>query len=177
MDLQKISQAQTAIEDAQNELYDLKELCIDGKTKDENLVLKYSRMIEKLHDSLRTVLRQKTIDEKERSDNKQLNMNLLIIKIAECSDLTIEELNKYKGRKREYVLARQLHMALLTKVFNITKDISASIYGLNRTTCFHSIETIKNLYDTDSNFRIVFGPVFEICKKHDEKKFYKYLKT
>lgn len=96
--------------------------------------------------------------------------NEIINLICKCSDVTKEELlNKehFKNRKRELVTARQLHMSFVKLSLRKSQKASGAIYGKDHATVIHSIKTIKNLVETDKNYRIQFSELFEKMIEYD----------
>lgn len=173
MDLQILSAAQSALQKMQNCIYDLKETIGEDSCNDKKLTLQYLDAIFTLNAELRKALNIK--NEISRAE-KELRMTQLLVKVVDCCGISSEDLIRYKGRKREYVLAKQVHMAFLHKIFNIRDSLCSSIYGRDRTTCLHACKIIKDLNETNAGFRKQYGDVIDFCMSHDSEKTNDFLK-
>lgn len=67
-----------------------------------------------------------------------------------------------KRNKREYVIIRQVSMTILhlKHKLQLTK-LAAYFGGKNHATCIHSMKTVRNLLQTDFDFRRDYGYLFE----------------
>jgi chromosomal replication initiation ATPase DnaA len=173
MDLQILSKAQGALEEMQDVLYDLKEAILNGKYNSDKLTLDYLEAIHNLNKELRNAPRYNEIVSRAE---KELNMGKLASSVYEASGLSEKELKAYKGRKRDYVAAKQIHMAMLHKVFGLSDSLAASVYGMDRTTALHGCITVRNLYQTDREYRRKYRPVFDCCFAIDYDRTDKFLK-
>jgi len=90
--------------------------------------------------------------------------------ICKCSDVSKENLldeQNFKSRKRELVIARQLHMAFVHLSLKKSQKLSGGMYGKNHEVVIHAIKTIKNLVETDKNYRTQFSELFEKMIEYD----------
>ncbi len=97
-------------------------------------------------------------------DNKGISVENIAKLVAEHYEIPVETLSS-KTRKRQVVIARQLSMYLAK---NYTEDslksIGANFGGKDHSTVIYSINTVRDLIDTDAIFKDV---VSELEKKLD----------
>ena len=74
--------------------------------------------------------------------------------------------NYPKLRKREYVITRQLHMMVRNLVFRESLAKSGEMYGKSHCSVLYAIKTIKNLRDTDCNFRLATNRLMFMIETH-----------
>ncbi len=160
MDLQILSKAQEALEAFQEVVYDLKDKVLKGTYESKILVSEYMTESQKLGSSLRSAVRS---SEDISKTERRINMNELSRKVSECAEISETDLLSFKGKKREYAVARQVHMAMLHKGFKVNQQVCGDIYELNHATALHSCKIIKNLYETDKLFRQQYGSVITFC--------------
>ncbi len=172
MDLTILSLAQSALEDMQNVLYNLKETVMDKDFDSDKLTLDYLEATHRLNKELRDAPK---INEVVSRAEKELNMNKLAKSVHDASGLSDKELKEHKGRKRDYVNAKQIHMAMVHKIFGLSDSLAASIYDVDRTTVLHGTTTVRNLYQTNSEYRRQYKPVFDCCFSIDYDKTFEYL--
>jgi chromosomal replication initiator protein len=88
-----------------------------------------------------------------KSSGKEITIDTIQKMVCEFFDVSYDKLLQ-KTRKREIVQARQITM-YLAKAFtkNSLKTIGEHFGGRDHTTVIHSCQTVKDLMDTDSNFR------------------------
>jgi chromosomal replication initiator protein len=111
----------------------------------------------------------KSIKKDDKKEEKKPTVEKLIAKICIVSKISKEELDSKKEyRKREYVVARQMHMAALHKVFKYSAASAGSTYGKDHATVLYAAKTIHNLYQTDSLFRETWKPIFKLCSRKDK---------
>lgn len=174
MDLTILALAQKASEDMQNVLYNLKEAVMDGDYNSDKLDLDYMEATHRLNKDLKNALK---INETVSRAEKELNMNKLAKSVHDASGLSEKELKEYKGRKRDYVGAKQIHMAMAHRIFGLSDSLAASIYDVDRTTVLHGATTVRNLYQTNGDYRRQYKPVFDCCFSIDYDKTFEYLNS
>lgn len=154
-------EVETAMELMHTELYDIKEYIINGGDDENKLVIKYINAVVKLNNDLREAPSlNDAISEKE----KEVSMTKLESLIYDISGYSKNELLKYTGRKREFVMPKQVHMTLLHVMYDYTLAKAGSIYSKDHATALHSCKTVRNLYLTNRSFFDKYKPVFEHCK-------------
>jgi len=160
--LQIISDVQSKIEELEISIYDIKEMLLNDKPVDEIVINKSVLNTRELLQFVLLLRNNKTNEEKVKNT---LNNLVHII----CTETKIDEqelLANKKNRKREYVIARQIHMSILNLVFNFTLAQSGAVCGKKaHATVLHGIETINNLLDTSQEFRTRYGNIFSILYK------------
>ena len=70
--------------------------------------------------------------------------------------------NNTKFRRREYVVARQLHMMVRHIVFKMSQAKSGTVYGKDHASVLHGIKTILNIRETNKQFKIKTAKLFEM---------------
>ncbi len=86
-----------------------------------------------------------------------------IIKVVSSYFNLTPELLQAKSRKREIVQARQIAIYFSKKMTNYSLSaIGAEMGGKNHATVLHSFKTVKNMMDTDKQFK---AHVIEIAKE------------
>lgn len=109
-------------------------------------------------------------DDKIEKIKQQMIENEIINLICKCSEVTKEELlneEHFKSRKRELVTARQLHMSFSHLSLKRSQKLSGEMYRKNHDVVIHSIKTVKNLVETDKNYRTKFMELFEKMIEYD----------
>lgn len=98
-------------------------------------------------------LAKKTVANFVKSVSKEISIDTIQKVVCEHLDITLEKL-KAKTRKREVVQARQLSM-FFAKEFtnNSLKAIGGHFGGRDHSTVIHSCQAVRNLMDTDEEFR------------------------
>lgn len=76
----------------------------------------------------------------------------IVHKIVEVTGISIDEITS-RSRKSYIVLARMMLMALLRKKMYLSLVTIGKWFNRDHTTVIHAIQTIKDLIDTDENFR------------------------
>jgi len=79
-----------------------------------------------------------------------------------------ELLDTKKCQKREYVIPRQVHMAVLHTVFDLSLADSGYIYEKNHSTVLHSLNTVNDLLEVDMEFRNKYIKVWQFCLKQNK---------
>ena len=84
-------------------------------------------------------------------------------KICDVAGVSREEMIANKNnRAPEYCIPRQIHTVLLHLAYGLSQsEAGLKYYGKDHSTINHSIKTVNNLIDTDSEFREKYRPVFE----------------
>ena len=62
-------------------------------------------------------------------------------------------INNNSKRKREYVIARQVTMTIFIMKKNYSQARAAAFFNKEHATAIHAMKTVKNLLDTDKDFR------------------------
>ena len=172
MDLQILAKAQSALENMQNILYDIKEVVMEGDFNSDKLTLDY---LEATHSLTKELNNAPNINEIVSRAEKELNMRKLATSVCKASGLSESQLLEYKGRKHIYVNPKQIHMAMLHKVFGLSDALAAKVYGVDRTTVLHGVGVVRNLYQTNSEYRRQYKLVFDCCFSIDYHKTDEYL--
>ena len=162
MNLKQISEVKLHLEELLNLCYDITEALMEGNNTGLNeMEISYSTIVINLDAAILKTLPKFTIDvlKKRRLYAELAKLDEIIIK---TSGLTHEQ-RSVRTRKREIVLARQVHMALLQKVFGYSDYNAGLEYNLDRATAIHACKTVKNLYQTNKTFREDYAPVFKHC--------------
>lgn len=73
-------------------------------------------------------------------------------RILTYHNVTMDQM-KGKNRKRELVMARQICMAALHLCHRWTLDKTAKLFNRDHTTAIHSIQSVKNLAETDERYK------------------------
>lgn len=73
-------------------------------------------------------------------------------RICKYYDVTLEQLKK-KSRKRDLVVARQVCMCAMYYKYGWTLSRAGKLFNRDHTTAIHSLDTIKNICETDSFFK------------------------
>lgn len=123
--------------------------------------------IRELEGALISLLAQSSLNRKEidldlakkvlksfiKGSTKELTINVIQKMVCEYYDVPYDKLQE-KTRKREIVQARQITM-YLAKIFTKSslKTIGEYFGGRDHTTVIHSCQTVRNLMDTDNNFK------------------------
>jgi len=147
-----------------NSIYDLQDAVL---SKDKELVAKISDSFRHNSRELYIALIQ-AITYSNDKNSLELEVNVEILKdlIEKCSGFSILELSS-TSQKRELVLPRQVHMAMLHKTFGLSQSDSGKTYGKDHTTVIHGCKTVTNLYQTDKIFRYNYARVFDHCINFD----------
>jgi chromosomal replication initiation ATPase DnaA len=77
---------------------------------------------------------------------------LVLIPVCSYFGITIEQL-KYRTRKREIVYARQTAICMLRVFTSLSLKSVGEVFNFDHTTSIHSVNTIKDLCDTDKTIR------------------------
>lgn len=160
MNLSKLHLAQEAIEEMQNKIYDFKELMLKKNYDAVELNNNYLISISRLSFKLSNLISQKYV---KKEDEKALNMLTLFRIVSHCSGFSMRKLIKNKTQKREYVVPRQVHMALLHVTFNVSLRVSGEMYNKDHATVLHSMKTTRRLYQSNREFKYQYQPVFDFC--------------
>ena len=168
MNLAKIAEAKTALEKMMDKVYDLQEaLLLDDKMKIAVINETYRTHVYELYLVLIRTSNPEITFEKQ-VDN--VDVTVLLQKIEESTGITKDELYKNrKSRIREYVLPRQLYMALAIKTFQLSQYEAGEFFEKDHATARNAIVVIKNLWQTNKIFRNKYRMVFEYCFEYDKK--------
>jgi|WetSurMetagenome_2_1015567.scaffolds.fasta_scaffold00157_6 chromosomal replication initiation ATPase DnaA len=71
----------------------------------------------------------------------------------------IDVLNERNSRRRNLVEARQLFFVMMTKFTRRSYSSISGILGMDHATINHSINTVRNLCDTDQEFKRKFEKI------------------
>lgn len=85
--------------------------------------------------------------------------------IAMCFGVSIEQMHRYKWRKREVVMARQLMMLVYRYYYKLSLAAAGWPYKKDHATVLHSIKTSINLYETDKHYRKITTPVWALWRQ------------
>ncbi len=85
--------------------------------------------------------------------NKNIDFVLSVIK----SEIGLDVLNP--TRKREYVDARAIAAAILSRDLDMTLNQIGKIFNKNHATVLHSLKLFDNLYETDGQFKEKFHKI------------------
>jgi len=135
--------------------------CIEQKTSNKNgetvnlLKLRYWVII---------ALRERRIKKKllsNRNDTKKSDY-ALFTNVCDISGHKPKDVIKYNTcRKREYVLIRQITMSLLLLKNKRSLTYAAGYFSKDHSTTIHSVKTVKNLMETDRDFKEKYGDLFK----------------
>jgi chromosomal replication initiator protein len=157
--------------------YDTRIEILENKMKNDGLempkdVVKYlayniQTNVRELEGALISLLAQSSLNKREidldlakkvlrnfiKTSSKEITIDSIQKMVCEYFDVSYDKLLA-KTRKREIVQARQITM-FLAKSFtkNSLKTIGEHFGGRDHTTVIHSCQTVKDLMDTDNNFR------------------------
>lgn len=84
-----------------------------------------------------------------------------VCKLSGCTEIEV----KSKSRKREIVRARQILLSYNHLVEFENQETSGKEFNRNHSNVIHSIRTVQRDYQTDKNYRELFGEFLEINKK------------
>ena len=140
---QAIAEAKGKIDEIYELLYLIQDIDVNGLNIHE---VKEKLRVEakELHKSLMNVCLQFNSQDVEAS---MLELDLLITSATGLSSFERSE----KTRKRIYVEARQIHMALLNVTYKLTFDAAGKHYNKDHATAMHAKKEIKNLYQTNES--------------------------
>jgi len=100
---------------------------------------------------------------------KELKMIELQKMICDISGVSWQELkDTTKRRLRKYVTPRQVHMVALHITFDMNPTDSSKVYNKDHATFAHAKKTVKNLIETDVQFRDKYRRIFEFCVQHNK---------
>lgn len=159
-----------------------KRLYNDGITMPYNVVeyLAYSitSNIRELEGAMISILAQASLNKKEinieltrqivdnfiRNSNKEISIDYIQKVVSEYFGLSIEEMNS-KTRKRNIVQARQLAMYFSKEHTRASlTTIGLQCGNKDHATVLHACKTVKNLLDTDKNFKNYFEDLDRMIK-------------
>ena len=108
--------------------------------------------LKKIRDELSQLI-QLQEDSGSYSQNK---IDLITRTVCECFGIEKSDLSR-PSRRREYVVPRQIAMALLSKHTNLSTVKLGEMFGKrDHTTVIHSRKTVKNLCQTDEKYKETF---------------------
>jgi chromosomal replication initiation ATPase DnaA len=80
-------------------------------------------------------------------------------------------LKQNKSRKREYALVRQITMSLFKLGLKTSNATAGLFFKKDHSTCVHAIKTVRNLIETNGDFRKEVGYLFHGIQFPIESKF------
>jgi chromosomal replication initiation ATPase DnaA len=176
MNLKLLSKAESAMEKMHETLYSLKETCMEEKFDSKRLDIEYIEAIRELNTGLRRAIKASNHEKQEnRKAEKAKSITELEVKVCECAEISMEEFRSYSGRKREFVMARQVHMAMLMKVYGFSDTYAGNQHKKDRVTALHACKTVSELYNTNKAFVSLYEPVFDHCIEWDDSNFYNFM--
>lgn len=103
-----------------------------------------------------------------KEDNRKItlkrNLNHLETLVSDACGYSFEELKENKKRQyREYVIPRQVHIALIRLAFGFTLHKAAKVYNKDHTTVDNCIKATNKLLETSNMFRHQYRQVFEFA--------------
>lgn len=75
--------------------------------------------------------------------------------VAKEYNLTVDAI-KARTRAWESSIPRMVCMHILDSIISIPRPSIPSLFGMNRTSFYHAERAVKNLLDTDKNFRAAY---------------------
>jgi len=167
MNLQSLSKVRDILDVFDERFYDLKEALLSQKGDTIDLERKYRYSSTEVIMALNESIAERKIEEDQIK--KEAYMKRLFEIICKCADVDPSELLMSRhSRERKFVLPRQMHTSFLHKTFGISLAKSASNYSQDHATCSYAYKNIRNLYQTDKNFRDQFDPVIKHCIDYDK---------
>lgn len=166
MNLQSLSKVRDVIDIFDERFYNLKEAIINHVADTTKLETKFRYASTEVI----LVLNEAVADRNNEALDARRNvyMERLLEIIATCGNIDKEDLiQSARTRKREFVLLRQLHMAFSHKTFNLSLAKAAGFYGQDHATASHSCKVIRNLYQTNGDFRNQYWNVIDHCMSYD----------
>lgn len=166
MNLQKISEAKTKMEIMYDAIYELQEAIISKNEIDIKNATESFRI--KAKELYFTLIFSISSTKKKNDINRTIYMDMLPHLIHKCSGISMEDalINKH-NKELVYLIPRNLHMSLLNKTFGISFQKCGDIYNKNSATVMNSVKTIRNFFQTDSDFREKYNDVFQHCIEFD----------
>lgn len=73
-----------------------------------------------------------------------------------------------KKRNREFVVIRQVCMALFRKKHRVSLNVAGAWFGKDHATVLHAIRTIRDIRATDRHFKAKTDPLFNGVNLNDE---------
>lgn len=99
--------------------------------------------------------------------------NSIISEVCNISGCTYDQV-KSRSRKSEIVRARQILVSYNHLVLFKTQEDSANDFNIKHSTVIHSIKSVQRDYQTNKNYRKLFGEFLESNKKMLTHKFHSY---
>ena len=156
--LQKIDQLQEIRDKWTDKLEDLKEVKLLKKEVPDNEFNLFRNLCENLIYQINDFF-----------SPQELKMIELQKMICDISGISWQELkDTQKRRYRKYVTPRQVHMVALNIAFDLNPTDSSKCYGKDHATFAHAKKTVKNLIETDAQFRDKYRRIFEFCVQHNK---------
>lgn len=167
MNLQLLSNIRNTLDLFDERFYDLKEALLDTIEDTSELEAKLESSISEVILVLSNAVTKKELKVSEQL-KKSHKDNLLHI-VCECANISVEELKTSgRTRKREYLLPKQVHMAFLHKTFGIGQAKASKIWERDHSTVDNSCKTVRNLYQTNNDFRIDYKSAIDHCLNFDK---------
>ena len=124
-------------------------------TKFKVMLSIYKQLSDSSNDAKKTKIMEK---DKLKIENEIIG---LICKLTPVNMSELSDVNTFKSRKKELVVARQLHMVFKNLALSETLDASGWTYRKDHATVIYAIKTMQNLVETDRKFREQYRPLFE----------------
>lgn len=172
MNLRKLWIAQEAIEEYQEAIYNMKEEVAIPAYDKETMKEKYMSALYAFNSKIKSVV---DVDNSVFLAEKELHMTNLFVLICKCNSSKKNDIIRNRTRKRKYVFPKQLHVTFLNVTFGLTLPACAALYEIKHETVMHAKKTIRNLYQTDREFRQRFKSVIDLCLEYDYEKTFKFL--
>ena len=100
--------------------------------------------------------------EKESKKEEQFDFAKTYYEVCKIYKQDPDKVLKYnKSRKREYVLIRQVTMTMAKLKSNLTLTVIGAPFGKDHATVIHAVKTVKNLSETDRQFKKEVGHLFK----------------
>lgn len=96
--------------------------------------------------------------------------------IYKAFEVTPEQMENTKCRKRELAQARQWHIYVRFKVFKMSLTVAGGIYKKDHATVLYTLKTVNNLMETDRKFQEKSEDILPLLEKYGIK-FIKVQKT
>lgn len=167
MDLVKIAEIKSGMEDMMEKIYSLQEAIIE---KDPKIIAIKKELFKAGTRELNLLLIRSTCYDNTALIKKGEGLTLLPTLVSGCSGVSEKELNENpKHRKRILVLPRQVHMVLAHKTFGLSLSEAGKIYEKDHATVIHAAKTVRNLWQTDKDFRKSYASIFDYCIQFDSE--------
>lgn len=155
----------TQMELTYNSIYNFQEALLSD---DNEQIAVHSEILRNKARELYISLLQTSGSYSKNSANKLISIELLFDFVCECSGIEKEQLlETSKKRKRELVLARQVHMTFLNVTFGLSLSSAGNYYNKDHATVIHACKTIQSLFQTNKHFRHQYSRAIDHCINYD----------